>query len=514
MKIKRFLSLALLLSIMPAIAFSQLHRVYTDVIDKIRHEGTENSMIEDLSFWFTDFSGPRLTASDGGDRGNEVAANKMREFGFQNVRIEYARDFTRGGWDNLKTYVAMTEPYYSPFTANPVAWTGSTPGAVVSEVILLDIQSEEDLEKYRGKLRNKIVIQPSSSTYRVSFSPLATRWTEEQLEELTRPLPPREPQQRQRQPQAAPAGGGRVVNQMALRTQITELINEEKPAVILRNSGSFNVPRSTGVRYTQGEPEPQCEVALPVEAFGKIQRLLQYGIPVKMEVEITNKFNSNNTVYNVIGEIPGSDPTLKEEIVILGGHIDAWHGSTGAADNASGCIVMVEAARILLAIDAKPRRTIKVALWGGEEQGLHGSRGYVEQFLWNNENNQPRPGYDKFQIYLNMDNGTGRYRGIYTEGNEGAMDVFKTWLAPFADMEATTVSPRNTGSTDHVAFNAVGLPGFQFIQDRIEYGRGYHTIMDTYDRLIMDDLRQNAIITASLAYHAAMMNEKFPRVER
>ncbi len=505
------LLLALVLTVIPSVAFSQLFRVYTDVVDKIRSEGTENSQIEDLSFWFTDYSGPRLTASDGGDRGNEIAIRKMEEYGFSNVRLEYARNFARGGWDNLKTYAAMTKPYYTAFSANPVAWTGSTPGPIVSEVILVDIQSPEDIEKYRGTLRNKIVMRPSNATYRPNFNPLARRFTHEQLESMTRM-----PEQRQQAPrqQQTPEQRERIMSQRALNQAINDLIEEEQPAVILRSSGVFNVPRATGARYTQGNPEPTCQVLLPIEAFGRMQRLLENGIPVEMEMEITNKFNDNNTIYNVIGEIPGTDPNLRDEVVIIGGHIDSWHGAPGAADNAAGCIVMIEAARILLAIDAQPRRTIKVALWGGEEQGLHGSRGYVEQFLWDSDNGEPRPGYDKFQIYLNMDNGTGRYRGIYSQGNEGAMEVFRAWLSPFADMEATTVSPRGTGSTDHVAFNAVGLPGFQFIQDPIEYGRGYHTIMDTYERLLMDDLRQNAIITASLAYHAAMLNERFPRVER
>jgi carboxypeptidase Q len=197
-------------------------------------------------------------------------------------------------------------------------------------------------------------------------------------------------------------------------------------------------------------------------------------------------------------------------VVLLGAHIDSWHGGTGAADNASGCIVMMEALRILKSLDVAPRRTIRVALWGGEEQGLNGSRGYVERYLADSKTREHKPDYDKFAAYFNMDNGSGKYRGIYLQGNDMIRPIFEEWLKPFADMGATTITIRNTSGTDHLSFDAIGLPAFQFIQDEIEYDRGYHTTMDTYERLVMSDLRQNAIITASFAYNAAMRDEKLP----
>ena len=451
----------------------------------------------------TDFAGPRLTGSTGSTRGYEWAKKKMEELGFQNVRIEEARDFNRGGWDNLKSYAAMTAPYYTNFACNPVAWTGSTKGLVKGEVILLDVKSETDLEKYKGKINGKIVLMPSTTTYEVSFEPLASRYTDEQLKELSKAV--------QQQGRRAPTGDfANYAAQMTLRGKISEFIKTEGAAVILNSSGTFNVPRSTGASYNAGNPEPIAELNLPVEAHGRMERLIKHNIPVEMEIEIQNKFFESPKIYNVIGEIPELINCLKNEVVLLGGHIDSWHGGTGAADNASGCIVMMEALRILKNLDVAPRRTIRVALWGGEEQGLNGSRGYVEKYLVDPKTKEHKPDFDKFAAYFNMDNGSGKYRGIYLQENDMVRPIFEEWLKPFADMGVSTIAIRNTGGTDHLSFDAVGLPGFQFIQDEIEYDRGYHTVMDTYERLVMADLKHNAIITASFAYNAAMRDAKLP----
>jgi Zn-dependent M28 family amino/carboxypeptidase len=298
--------------------------------------------------------------------------------------------------------------------------------------------------------------------------------------------------------------------QRALQQKIIEFLNNEGVAVILNGAGTFNVPKSAGATYNAGSPEPVAELNLPVEAHGRMERLLRHNIPVEMEIDVKNKFISDTTVYNVIGEIPGTDKLLKNEVVLIGAHIDSWHGGTGAADNASGCVVMIEAMRILKSLGVAPRRTIRIALWGGEEQGYHGSEGYIKKYLANPETKQHKPDYDRFAAYFNMDNGTGKYRGIYIQENEMVRPVFEEWLKPFADMGASTITIRNTSGTDHIPFNSIGLPGFQFIQDEIEYGRGYHTIMDTYERLVMADLKQNAVITASFVYNAAMRNEKLP----
>jgi len=497
-----FLSVAFFL-LVPAIMFSQTEKIDLTMVYKIKQEGLKNSAIEELAYGLTDFAGPRLTGSTGSTRGYEWAKKKMEELGFQNVRIEEARDFNRGGWDNLKSYAAMTAPYYTNFACNPVAWTGSTKGLVKGEVILLDVKSETDLEKYKGKINGKIVMMPSTATYEVSFEPLASRYTDEQLKELSKAV--------QQQGRRAPTGDfANYAAQMTLRGKISEFIKTEGAAVILNSSGTFNVPRSTGARYNAGNPEPIAELNLPVEAHGRMERLIKHNIPVEMEIEIQNKFFESPKIFNVIGEITGSDKLLKNEVVLLGGHIDSWHGGTGAADNASGCIVMMEALRILKNIDAAPKRTIRVALWGGEEQGLNGSRGYVEKYLVDPKTKEHKPDFDKFAAYFNMDNGSGKYRGIYLQENDMVRPVFEEWLKPFADMGVSTIAIRNTGGTDHQSFDAVGLPGFQFIQDEIEYDRGYHTVMDTYERLVMADLKHNAVITASFAYNAAMRDAKLP----
>jgi len=492
-----------LLLFLPGLLLAQKENIDLGMVYKIKQEGSRGTTLEEMAYGLTDFVGPRLTGSTGQTRGNEWAKKKMEELGLQNVRIEEARDFAPGGWDNLKTYAAMTEPYYANFACNPIAWTGSTNGVVKSEVVLMNVQTEADLEKYKGKLAGKIVLMPSTTTNEISFEPYATRYTDQQLEALT--MAP------------APSQGRRQMGdmstymaQMTLRNKITEMLKSEGVALIINNSGVFNVPRSGNGRYKSGDPEPIAQLNLPLEAAGRMERILRHNVPVIMEVEIQNKFFPSPKVYNVIGEIPGTDKVLKNEVVLIGAHIDSYSGGTGAADNASGCVVMLEALRILKSLEVAPKRTIRIALWGGEEQGLNGSRGYVEKYLYDQQTRTHKADWDKFAAYFNMDNGTGKYRGIYLQQNELVRPIFEEWLAPFAPMGCSTIAIRNTGGTDHQSFDAAGLPGFQFIQDEIEYDRGYHTVMDTYERLIMSDLRHNAIVTAAFTYFAAQRDAKLP----
>ncbi len=499
---KKISAFILFLLFVPICLMSQ-ENVDLSMVYKIKQEGLKNSSIEEMAFGLTDLTGPRLTGSTGNTRGNEWAKKKMEEFGFNNVRIEAAKDFERGGWDNMKTYAAMTAPYYAALSVNPVAWTGSTNGAVKSDVVLFEVKDENDLGKYKGKLSGKIVLIASSDVYEASFEPLASRYTDEQLKDIVMTTSA----SRVRRPNYDFAA---MSAQRSMRLKIASFLRNEGAVVILNSSGTFNVPRSTAANYTADAPEPIAELNLPVENHGRMERLLRHGIPVEMEIEIQNKFFDSPTVYNVIGEIPGTDKVLKNEIVLIGAHIDSWHGGTGAADNASGCIVMMEALRILKALDVAPRRTIRIALWGGEEMGFFGSSGYVDNYLADPGTKVHKPDYDKFAGYFNMDNGTGKYRGIYIQENDLVRPVFEEWLKPFADMGASTITIRNTTGTDHLSFDRVGLPGFQFIQDGIEYGRGYHTIMDTYERLVMADLKHNAVITASFVYNAAMRDSKIP----
>ncbi len=498
------LFIALMALLLPLSLLAQNYSSDLEMVYKIKQEGFNNSQLEDLAFWFTDYAGPRLSASTGDKNAQELAKQKMEEMGLRNVKIEEAADFPRGGWDNLKTYAAMTAPYYTNFACNPVAWTGSTNGLVKSEVVLIDAQTEEDLAKYEGKLKGKIIMIATTTTLTLSYAPLASRYTDEELEELAKEPNPTDPR-------AMPANMATMLAQAQIRRKVNEMILDEGVAVVLNNSGNYNIPRSNGASYTHGDPEPTPQLNLPFEDFDRMQRLLKNEIPVEMEIEIKNRFFDSPKIYNVVGEIPGTDKKLKDEVVLLGAHLDSWNGGTGAADNASGCIVMMEALRILINLGVQPKRTIRVALWSGEEQGLNGSRAYVNNNLMDRDTKEKKPGYEKFSVYFNMDNGSGRYRGIYLQQNEMARPVFEAWLKPFADMGASTIAIRNTTGTDHLSFDAAGLPGFQFIQDRLEYGRTYHTPMDTWERLEIKDLKVNAIITASFAYNASMMDGLFPR---
>jgi hypothetical protein len=481
-------------------------RLPDEIAYRIKSEAFTKSKIEETALWITDFIGPRLTASKNGLRAEALAKEKLTELGLSNSRIEFAVGFTRGGWENKRTYIAMTEPYYTHFFATPRAWSGGTGGQVTADVVFFNVEKADDLASYTGKLAGKIVLMPPVSQYSINFEPLASRRTQESLDELAKDPRPQASDYRRRMA-AMPA----MMTDPSLRAKVSQMLKDEKPLAIIYGSGSFNVPMSQGIAHKAGDPDPAPEINLPIEAHNRMARLLQKNIPVKMELDVQNTFHPGDTlVNNLIAEIPGTDPKLKNEVVLIGAHFDSWHGGTGAADNASGCIVMMEAMRIIKAIGISPKRTIRLALWGGEEQGLFGSRGYATNNLYNRTTHTKLPGYDQFTLYLNMDNGSGRFRGIYLEENDMAVPFFKTWMQPLESLGFSTLSLRRTGSTDHVAFNSIGLPAYQFIQDPLEYGRTYHTSMDTYERLSLDDLRVNAAIVAWLALNAAQDNARIP----
>ncbi len=474
-----------------------------ELATKIKNEGLNNSKIEEIAQFMTDYLGSRLTASQQKRRAESLVVEKLGEFGLANPRTEFASEFPRGGWDVVKTYAAMTSPYYCAFSVNPKAWTGSTDGLVKGECVVFDVQKKEDIDKYKGKIAGKILLRAPTQTYTVGFDPLAKRYTEAELKELAldRQVNART------SPMGPPGGGGRRgipfdrASYMELLNLTNELLATEKPLCVVTGRGTFNVPSGTGASYKVGDPEPVPEIVMPIEDHGRMFRLIESGQKVEMELELINKFTDDQEVHNVIAEIPGTDPKLKDEIVLIGAHLDSWHGGTGAADNASGCIVMMEAMRILQTVGVKPKRTIRIALWGGEEQGLFGSRGYMQKYLFKDE--KKLPGFDKFALYLNMDNGSGRFRGIYLENNDAAFPFFEAWMKYIEPLGFNYLSPRNTGSTDHVSFLRAGLPAYQFIQDPLEYNRTYHTIMDTYERLSLGDLTLDATIVAWLAVCAA-----------
>ena len=470
---------------------------------RIKNEGFANSKMEELAQFMTDDLGPRLAASQLKVRSEKMVIDKLTELGLSNARVEFASEFTKGGWDNQMNYVAMTEPYYCSFSANPKAWSGSTNGLVSGECVLVDIQKKEDIEKYRGKLAGKIVVMPATQTYEMKFTPLATRLTEEQLEALE-------------QDSRVTAGSRRRMamgnwqSARELQQAISNFLKGENVLAIVSGGGTFNVPSSRGVQYKVGDPEPIPEVILTIENHGRMARMLAKGEKVSMELNIKNVFTDNQRINNVIAEIPGTDPKLKNEIVLIGGHLDSWHGGTGGADNASGCVVMMEALRIIKALGIQPKRTIRIALWGGEEQGLYGSRGYADTYLYDSKKRKALAGYDKFALYLNMDNGSGRFRGIYLEENDQAVPFFEAWKKPIESLGFKTLTLRKTGGTDHMSFTRLGLPAYQFIQDDLEYDRTYHTVMDTYERLSISDLKTDAVIVAWLALNAAMDSERIP----
>lgn len=501
---KRFVfSVIAVLSMMGTASYAQ-SRLSDEVAYKIKSEGFSNSKIEELSQFMTDEMGPRLAASQLKLRAEAMVIEKLKELGMSNPRAEYAFDFTKGGWDNQMNYVAMTAPYYCSFAANPKAWSGSTDGLVKGECVLLDVQSMADLDKYRGTLAGKVVLMPATQTYQIKFTPLASRITDERLAELAKD--PR-PGSNSRIPSV---NRGAMMMNRELQQAIANMLKEEKPLAIVSGSGTFNVPSSRGVQYKVGDPEPTPEVILPIEDHGRMARMVAKGEKVEMELNIKNIFTDNQRINNVIAEIPGTDPKLKDEVVLIGAHFDSWHGGTGAADNASGCVVMMEAMRIIKSLGIQPKRTIRIALWGGEEQGLYGSRGYVNNNLYDSKKGKKLSGYEDFALYLNMDNGSGRFRGIYLEENDQAVPFFEAWKKPLESLGFNTLSLRRTGSTDHVVFNGLGLPAYQFIQDELEYGRTYHTTMDTYERLSISDLQVDAVIVAWLALNAAMDDARIP----
>lgn len=496
-------SLLVFLMIGVSSVMAQNEKIDLAVAQKIKQEEQLNSDIERLSYRLLDYAGPRLTGSDGMERGYKVAKEMMEEYNLSNPRIEFARDWPRGGWDIEKAYAAMTLPYYIPIFPAPVAWTNGTNGPVKGNVVLITAANNEELQALKGTLKGKIVLMPSVTDYKINFEPMARRHTEESLKQ-TAEYPITKVQPRRRRP--APAIEGSELSY----AEILSFVHRENPAVIIHESGNYSVPGLNFHKLEEAGPVP-CELNIACENHGLMERLIRNGEKVEMEVDIAVKFESDRKIYNVIAEIPGTDPKLKDELVIIGGHLDCYHMSLGAGDDGAGFIAMLEAMRILKAIGVQPRRTIRVAFWGGEEVGLHGSSGYVEQFVQDPVTLEKKKEYNKISAYFNSDYGPGKFRGIFTQDNLQAYPIFTDWMQPFLDTGFTTVSNRSVGSTDHVPFDNAGIPAFQFIQDPMEWGRHSHRTQDFADRLVLDDIRHNAVIVAWFVYNAAMRDEMMPR---
>jgi carboxypeptidase Q len=487
------------------------------VISKIKNEGLSNSKVMDIAFHLTDVSGPRLTNSPGYFRAANWAKDELTKMGMANAALEPWGDFGVG-WEQNRCYIAMTAPYYTPIVAIPRAWTGSTPGKKImsSEVILINVKDSAELyQKYAGKVKGKIIMVYAADTLHPSFTADGQRYADSSLEKMANAKPD------------APRGAGGQRNftpneamrqRQTLARQMGDFYKNEKPALVLSlnargNDGTLFV--QNGGSYAKDAENNYAWVMLSSDDYLRVQRLVLSGQKVAMEADVKTKFYPDDIKgYNVVAEIPGTDPVLKDEIVMLGGHLDSWHGATGATDNAAGSAVMMEVMRIIKATGLQPKRTIRIALWSGEEEGLLGSRGYVKTHFADPVDMVLKPEHAKVSAYYNLDNGTGKIRGIYLQGNEGARSIFEEWLKPFHDLGAATVTISNTGGTDHQSFDGVGIPGFQFIQDAIEYDtRTHHTNMDTYDHLVPEDLKQAATIIASFVYNTAQRTEKIPRKE-
>ena len=504
-------------------------------ISRIRDEGLTRSQVMDHIGWLSDVYGPRLTGGPGIMQASNWTIAKFNEWGLAHAHRE-TWPFGKG-WSLIRFSAHLIEPQIQPLIGYPGSWTPGTPGTVTAEVVRVQIESEADFERYRGTLAGRIVLtQPERPVPDARRIDRASHGADK----ISR---------RQRQPRlgarrraaavaapvavpaiaAAPAGRGSP----SLATRIAQFYKTEG-VVAAFNRGSDSVMASVGSNLTTTQQRPDGgtifpigngsrgadagtgipTVTLAVEHYNRMVRLLARSIPVKVELNIKTEFHDETAAngFNIVAEIPGADPKLKDEVVMLGAHFDSVAAGTGATDNAAGSAAMMEAMRILQAIGVKPRRTIRIALWGGEEEGLLGSRAYVREHFGDPATMVLKPDHAKLAAYFNSDNGTGRIRGIWLQENLAVRPIFEHWMKPLADLGVVAAGPRIVTATDHVAFDAVGLPGFQFMVDRLEYNsRTHHSNMDVYDRVQRDDMIQQATVIAVFAYNAAMRDERLPR---
>jgi len=501
---------------------------------RIREEGLNHSHVMEYASALDDDIGPRLTGSPNLKHANEWTRDQFTAMGCSNAHLEDWGEFGMG-WQQLNTWARMISPDTAVFIAQAAPWSQATNGAITAPAIWIDVKEERDLEKYKGKLAGKIVLYGAMRDVPPVDKPLWTRLDDAELKKLTEyPLKP--PSQDFIQ---------ELMKRRELRLKIAQfLVDEHALAVVLPsrdgragggsggtifddNGASFNWEA-----YKREHANPLPMVVMAIENYGRVYRLLKAHVPVTLEMNVDTKFTGDHEHgYNTIAEIPGTDPKLKDELVMVGGHLDSWASGTGATDNGAGTVVALEVMRILNTLQVKPRRTIRVALWTGEEQGEYGSYGYVKQHFGNVPLSttpeqlklpewlrkpagpmQLQPDQKKISGYFNVDNGSGKIRGIYLQENAAIGPVFAQWMEPLKDLGVTTLTLRNTEGTDHEAFNAVGIPGFQFIQDPLDYGsRSHHSNMDTYERLAPEDLAQAAVVEAIFVYNAAMRDQMLPR---
>jgi hypothetical protein len=526
---KKLVSASLLaLFLMPWALFAQQEKIDLDMMKKIREEGLQRSKVMDIVLHLTDLNGNRLANSPGYARAANYAKQTLTEWGVQNATLDPWGEFGKG-WQLEKAYFAMTAPYYKPILAYPKTWCAGTKGLKHAEIIVVDVKDTATVLSYKGQLKGKVILPDMSYIYKQSFKPDATRYTDEELLKMA-------------EAQGAPGGGQRQVRDTAQMRRFREQMQRggmggsQRALAILKEMAkaegavallSSSVKNHDGTVFAQGggsykgtDPENFLDMAIGVEDYNTMLRIAKSGTVVKTDADVKTSFYADDLQgYNVIAEIPGTDPLLKDEIVMIGAHLDSWQTGTGATDNAAGSAVMMEAMRIIKALGIQPKRTIRIGLWSAEEEGLLGSRGYVSKTFggasggFGSTTSIPKtPAHDKFSAYYNIDNGTGKIRGIYLQGNEACRTIFQQWFEPFKDLGASTVTISNTGGTDHQSFDGAGLPGFQFIQEGMEYDtRTHHSNMDVYDHLSEDDLKQIATIVAAFVYNTAQRDQKIPR---
>jgi len=560
-----------------------------DPIERIKDEAQNRSQVMTTLSYLTDVIGPRLTASPSMKRANEWTRDKLTSWGLANAHLEPWGPFGKG-WTLQRFSIQVVEPQCIPLIAFPKAWSPGTNGTVTGEVVDLDsIKNDEELEKLKGKLNGAFVLVGPVLPVNAHFEPDGSRLTDKELLELANAAEPtaRRPRNRpQAQPAtpatpanptgapkldpalapataaatpAQPGPGGRAGMTPEMRARLLlqrkkmTFATEEGAAAVLDGSslgdgGTLFVAQASTLTnpipaagappldpnarrasvWDKDAPKILPQITVSKEQYNRLLRMIRQGEKLKIALDLAVQFHDEAPTFNTVAEIPGTD--LKDEVVMLGGHMDSWHSGTGATDNAAGVSVAMEAVRILKALDLKPRRTVRIALWSGEEEGLLGSRAYVKEHFGqlgdgNTTGGGPggggprppaklttKPEYEKFSAYFNLDNGTGKVRGIYLQGNEGVRTVFRPWLAPFKDLGASTITVANTGGTDHQSFDGIGLPGFQFIQDVIEYdSRTHHSNQDVYDRIQPDDMKQAAAVMAAFVLNTANRDEKLPR---
>ena len=482
------------------------------VLTQIRDEGLNRSQVMDMVSWLADVYGPRLTGSPSYTQAADWAQKKMTELGFSNVHVE-KWPFGKG-WQIRKFYAQMTEPQVMPIIGTVRAWTRGTDGPIVADVVHVVINSEADLEKYRGKLAGKIVLTQPTREVRLLEGRVSWRMDDALLKEAeTMPILPARGAARPAVDQPLQ----NTINQFFLAEKVAVAIDRGRDDFIVTAGGPESLSWMTqrtdgGTVFKSGRNTLVPSVTIAVEQYNRMVRILEKRVPVKMEVDIDTQFFDETDMngMNVFGELPGTD--LASEVVLLGGHLDSEPGAPGATDDAAGCTVMIEALRILKEVGAKPRRTIRVALWDGEEWGRLGSKAYVHQHLADVATMTLKPEHEKLSAYYNVDNGTGRIRGVWMQYNLAVKPIFQQWIEPLSDLGVTTLATRGDGSSDYLSFDEAGIPAFQFIQDRLEYmSRTHHSNMDYVDRVQQEDMLQMAIVVASVAYQTAMRDQMLPR---